>query len=244
MSQARLTRVDLPEFGVPSSMPVIPMEVYEKRVDRLRGRMSERGLDSVVVYADREHSANISYLTGFDPRFEEAILVVGPDDAPAILASMLSAGLDGNAVRWGKLLEEGSEGWGQLIVAAPSINGQVSAGALSTFNDSDDSEEARKSGFLLAGLAGLGRISPDTARDFAGDLDIDLYRASRWSRLIDQAAEVNNVTLVVLLAGVGMQGDGWDRMTPRHLYHIVAALNRVGLNAEARMIAAEAVARG
>lgn len=166
------------------------------------------------------------------------------DDAPAILASMLSAGLDGNAVRWGKLLEEGSEGWGQLIVAAPSINGQVSAGALSTFNDSDDSEEARKSGFLLAGLAGLGRISPDTARDFAGDLDIDLYRASRWSRLIDQAAEVNNVTLVVLLAGVGMQGDGWDRMTPRHLYHIVAALNRVGLNAEARMIAAEAVARG
>ena len=27
-------------------------------------------------------------------------------------------------------------------------------------------------------------------------------------------------------------------------YHIVAALNRVGLNAEARMIAAEAVARG
>jgi len=43
---------------------------------------------------------------------------------------------------------------------------------------------------------------------------------------------------------LGMQGDGWDGMTPRNLYHIVAALNRVGMVAEARMIAAEAVARG
>jgi hypothetical protein len=33
-------------------------------------------------------------------------------------------------------------------------------------------------------------------------------------------------------------------MTSVHLYHIVSALNRVGLSAEARMIAAEAVARG
>ena len=41
-----------------------------------------------------------------------------------------------------------------------------------------------------------------------------------------------------------MQGSGWDKMTARHLYHIVRALDRVGLDAEARMIAAEAVARG
>ena len=46
-----------------------------------------------------------------------------------------------------------------------------------------------------------------------------------------------------MLAGLGMQGASWDRMTARHLYHIVSALRRVGLNAEARMIAAEAVAR-
>jgi hypothetical protein len=46
-----------------------------------------------------------------------------------------------------------------------------------------------------------------------------------------------------MLAGLGMQGDSWARMTPRYLYHIVSALNRVGLSAEARLIAAEAVAR-
>jgi hypothetical protein len=47
--------------------------------------MAERGYERLVVYADREHSANLSYLTGFDPRFEEALLVVGQDDGPAIL---------------------------------------------------------------------------------------------------------------------------------------------------------------
>jgi hypothetical protein len=34
-------------------------------------------LDVLVVYGDREHFANLRYLCGFDPRFEEAALVVG-----------------------------------------------------------------------------------------------------------------------------------------------------------------------
>ena len=56
------------------------------RLERLRERdATERGYDRLVVYADREHSANLAYLTGFDPRFEEAILVVGPAGEPAIL---------------------------------------------------------------------------------------------------------------------------------------------------------------
>jgi hypothetical protein len=29
-----------------------------------------------VVWGDREHSANLAYLTGFDPRFEEAVLIL------------------------------------------------------------------------------------------------------------------------------------------------------------------------
>ena len=36
-------------------------------------RWTARGYDRLVVYADREHSANLAWLTGFDPRFEEAI---------------------------------------------------------------------------------------------------------------------------------------------------------------------------
>ena len=164
-------------------------------------------------------------------------------DSADLIASMLAAGLDQNALRWVQQAKSGSVGWGMLALAAPQ-GGPIDTGALDSFYDGDPSDGYRKTRFLLAGLAALGRIDQAAANDLAGKLGIDLNRQTRWTRLIDQAADVNNATLVVLLAGVGMQGDGWDKMTSVNLYHIVAALNRVGLSAEARMIAAEAVARG
>ena len=97
MSGAILRQVDLPEFGLPSSMPEIPAALYADRLERFRKRMSERGYDHVVVYADREHSANLSYLTGFDPRFEEAVLVVGGDEEPAIMVGNECWGMAGAA---------------------------------------------------------------------------------------------------------------------------------------------------
>lgn len=165
-------------------------------------------------------------------------------DAPDLIASMLAAGLDQNALKWGPQADIGSLAWGQLALAAPNRAAPVDGSALNSFYGNDPSDGYRKSRFLLAGLAGLGRVEGNAARDFAGKLGINLERQTRWTRLITRAADVNNRELVVLLAGLGMQGDGWDKMTSVNLYHIVSALNRVGLSAEARMIAAEAVARG
>ncbi len=165
-------------------------------------------------------------------------------DASDLVASMLAAGLDRNALRWATVADEGSLAWAQLVLANPASGFAVSEGAVSSFNGDDASDDARKSKFLLAGLAGLGRIDAGAIKDLSGKFEVDLGRQTRWTRMISGAAEVNNAGLVTLLAGVGMQGSGWDKMTPLHLYHIVAALNRVGLDAEARMIAAEAVARG
>lgn len=82
---ARLETIALPDFGMPDATPELPADIYPERLGRLRQRMEERGYDRLLVYADREHSANISYLTGFDPRFEEALLVIAPTEAPAIL---------------------------------------------------------------------------------------------------------------------------------------------------------------
>lgn len=96
---------------------------------------------------------------------------------------------------------------------------------------------------LVAGLAGLGRLDTGDAEALASDLGVPLMAPTAWTTKIDKAAEVNNPALVAMLAGLGMQGDSWDQMTARHLYHIVSGLRRVGLEAEARMIAAEAVAR-
>ncbi|MXO73702.1 hypothetical protein GRI40_00495 [Altererythrobacter aerius] len=166
------------------------------------------------------------------------------DDAGNLIAAMLSAGFERDALRWAALVPDGSAAWAQLTFAAPGRRDPVSSGAIDDFIDDDDSQDQRKSQFLVAGLAGLGRMDADDVGGYSSDLKMNLGSATRWTRAIDAAAAVDNQALVVLLAGLGMQGSGWDRMTARHLYHIVAALNRVGLEAEARMIAAEAVARG
>lgn len=98
MAKARLERMDLPDFGMPDVEPGIPAALYAERLGRLRERADARGLDFVLVYADREHSASLAYLTGFDPRFEEAILVVGSGGGdPAILVGNECFGLAGAA---------------------------------------------------------------------------------------------------------------------------------------------------
>ncbi|NBC35801.1 hypothetical protein GTZ99_04430 [Novosphingobium sp. FSY-8] len=160
-----------------------------------------------------------------------------------VLASMLAAGLDANAARWWTVVDKGSDGWAQLALAMPQA-GAVDGGAIDSFRSADKSDKQHRTAMLVAGLAGLGRISDSTRRDYESKLEMRLDGNSRWIAAIDQAAAVNNAPLVAMLAGLGMQGDSWAKMTPRFLYHMVAALNRVGLNAEARMIAAEAVARG
>jgi hypothetical protein len=166
------------------------------------------------------------------------------DDAAGLIASMLSAGLDANALRWGTVVPNGSEGWALLALAQPNRSQPVNADQIDTFHGGDQSEGTRKTAFLVAGLAGLNRISLDSVRDLAGKYEFTLERPSRWTALIDDAADKNNAVMVALLAGAGMQVSGWDKMTPRNLFHIVRALDKVGLSAEARMIAAEAVARG
>jgi hypothetical protein len=93
----RLAEIGLPTFDEPVTRPEIPAATYPARIDALRARMTARGYTRLVVWADREHSAGISFLTGFDPRFEEAILVVGPDGDPAILVGNECWGMAGSA---------------------------------------------------------------------------------------------------------------------------------------------------
>jgi hypothetical protein len=95
--QPRLAEIGLPSFDEPAGRPELPASRYPERIEALRARMAGRGYDRLVVYADREHSASLSFLTGFDPRFEEAILVVGPDGDPAILVGNECWGMAGAA---------------------------------------------------------------------------------------------------------------------------------------------------
>lgn len=86
MTNARLIDARLPDFGVPATRPELPQPLYAARFESLQRSRRDAGLDVLVIYADREHSANLCWLTGFDPRFEEALLIIAPGQTPTILA--------------------------------------------------------------------------------------------------------------------------------------------------------------
>ena len=163
-------------------------------------------------------------------------------DAANLIAAMLTAGMDRQAARWAGLVEAGGESdraWAMLAVAAPRPLVSVDAGRIDAFAGSDDSPGRRRSGLLVAALAGLDRITPEQAAQ-AG---VRLAGDDPWTEAIDAAARGRAPGTVALLAGVGMQTSDWSGVPPHYLYRIVRALRAVGLDYEARMIAAEAIAR-
>ena len=159
-----------------------------------------------------------------------------------LLGSMLAGGYDENAIAWVPGVSVGSRAWGVLAVGSPRPLTGMSAGAVGQFSGDDDSADYLRSKFLLAGLAGLGRLDANAAASAASDLEVDLGKQTRWSRAIMAAAERREPGMVALLAAAGMQGE-WADVPPYHLYYIVRALREVGLPSEARMIAAEALVR-
>lgn len=165
------------------------------------------------------------------------------DHSADLIASMLSAGLDRSAIRWADIVDQGSDGWALLAVASPTNAAAISYDALDDFGGSDASEEQLRSKFLLAAVAGLGKADQQTINDFANDLGLNLGRSTKWTRAIQSAARRGQSGTVALLAAVGMQGRNWKAMSPLHLFHIMQSLKRVGLEPEARMIAAEALTR-
>ena len=71
-----LVSLVLPDFGVSKEQPTIDSKIYFERIRKLKTDLKNNKMESAIIYADREHFANMHYLTGFDPRFEEALLII------------------------------------------------------------------------------------------------------------------------------------------------------------------------
>src|SRR5262245_36214667 len=85
MPRVELAEIELPEFGLPQTEPQIPDGVYTERMESARRAADQAGFDALLVYGDREHFANLTYLTKYDPRFEEALLILVPDRTPVLM---------------------------------------------------------------------------------------------------------------------------------------------------------------
>jgi hypothetical protein len=202
-------------------------------------RLLALGKDPVRKEAARAAVARAASMIEPDAKLEK--------DAPELIAAMLAAGYDQAAARWipavGRMDDDDADRcWAMLALGAPNI-ADVGTGRISAFIRRDKSKDKVRSAFLVAGLAGLGRISTDTANSLNRRFDLGLGRNSSWTRMIDAAATRGQAGTVLVLTGTGFQTASIGRLPSYHLYHAIGALKRTGQDFTARMIAAEALSR-
>jgi len=181
-----------------------------------------------------------------------AATLITPDaklgkDAPDLIAAMLAGGYDEAAARWIPAVnsmddEDADRCWAMLALGAPNV-AEVGTSRITSFIRRDISKNQVRSALLVAGLAGLGRISADTANSLNRRYGLALGHVTSWTRMIDAAAARGQGATVLVLTGTGFQTPQFDRVPSAHLYHTVSALNRTGQGFTARMIAAEALSR-
>ncbi len=186
MRTPRLARVDLPEFGVSEQGPQLPPTLYPDRLARLRTRAAAAGFDRIVVYADREHSANLAYLSGFDPRFEEALLIVAPNGEPLILV--------------------GNECWG-MAAAAPLPMRQEMFQDLSL--PSQPRERSRQLADILAG-EGIGdgsRVGVVGWKTYVRSdmMDVPSFLVDELRALVGETGAVENATGLLIDPADGLR---------------------------------------
>ncbi|WP_421355828.1 M24 family metallopeptidase [Pseudocitrobacter faecalis] len=80
----------VPQPAVWHHLPSVTLsdDTLRERKAKVLAGMASRALDTLVIYADKEHGGNFEYLTGFIPRFEEALLVLHSEgDAVLVLGN-------------------------------------------------------------------------------------------------------------------------------------------------------------
>jgi hypothetical protein len=170
-----------PPSTIAGPRPDVPTAEYERRIEALS---AAAGAEWVVVYGDREHNANLAFLCGFDPRFEEALLVLGPGSR-----------------RW---LIVGNEGLGYAALATVQVD-VVLAQSLSLMGQRR--ETAPRLGAVLA-KAGIGTgarvavvgwkyFEPEEDDDPQAPAFVPAFLVRTLQRLIGETGTVRDATHVL-----------------------------------------------
>jgi len=184
----RLIEVDWPEFGWAARPPAVEAAELSERLVALRAGMDAQRLTHVVVYADREHFANLTYLTNFDPRFEEAILIVGSAGKPLIVV--------------------GNECEGYLGVSPLYTAGQLRAERFQPFsllNQPRDASRKLRDIFASEGIGGGSKVGCIGWKYFADSehpdgihaIDLPSYLADTLRDLAGREAVINATALLM-----------------------------------------------
>jgi hypothetical protein len=185
-----LRDIEVPDFGLPLEAPPIPPATYEKRC---RKAYSRAACDWLVVYADREHLANIAFLSGYDPRFEEALLLLGPRDRRVLIVGNEGesyaplAGLPGLHIA----LAQSMSLMGQDRGLKPDLAAVL--------------REAGMSSGQTIGLAGWKYFEPAEWDDDAPGLFVPHYLVAMLSRIAGGADALKDATPVLMHPTTGLR---------------------------------------
>lgn len=189
----RLQRLDWPDNGTPDLPSAFTLAKAQGRLARVRAAMARAGYEAVVIYGDREHAANLHWLTGFDPRFEEAVMVLTANDA---------------------LLLAGNECLAYTVVSPLVAAGQVRTGLCASLSLPSQPRGTRRLWEWLADVVpagarvgavgwkwyGTDELAPGA--DPALALDIPAFLADP---LRDRAGRVENATELFMHPGHGLR---------------------------------------
>lgn len=155
--------------------PIVPASEYARRI---RAAYAAAGADWLVVYADREHTANLTFLCGFDPRFEEAILLIGAHEAATLILGNEGMGYTSAAgLPLHFALCQSLSLMGQPRASAPKLSAVLAAAGLADGNsvgvvgwkymDADECDDPSDPAFVPAFvLAALRKVAGAGARIF------------------------------------------------------------------------------
>lgn len=205
MRSIKLAEVDLPEFGLPTVEPVIPTDTYLKRIKVAQNLWYWRRLSAVVVYGDREHAANMAYLTGYDPRFEEALLVFNLEPESAEADVMRTDMIPVRVPERKPTLIVGNEGWGYAELC-PVPHNRVLYQNFSLPGQPRDRSESLAAILRTAGVNEGGRVGVVGWKTFSEAdspkhqywLDIPSYIADTLRSLVGDTGEVRNITDTII----------------------------------------------
>ena len=167
-------------------------DTYLKRISAALDLAKHRyNTTHLIVYGDREHFANIHYFTGFDPRFEESLLIISKDKDPVILT--------------------GNEGWNysgvipypikKILYQSLSLSGQPRE----TMNKTVLKESFIEAGInknSTIGIIGMKYYVPEESGDCLHQIDIPYFIVKS---LEATGANILNVTDIMIHPGYGLR---------------------------------------
>ncbi len=82
----KIIKAEIPAIEDEGKPLMVTKEEINLHLTNLRQMMKEKNYSHVVIYGDREHFANLYYMTGgYDSRFEETLLIISQDDIPRLI---------------------------------------------------------------------------------------------------------------------------------------------------------------